>query len=116
MKQLTSAQFHNFDQTAIFVGSYLEESKRLEDQDPKDGKGKKGDVNGYIFMDEDGNQSIIGNSKAVEDVMKDIKPEDVVGFKFLGKKLTKNKKNFRAFQIYQFDSFDEANDFFHPAK
>ncbi len=118
MKQLTAAQFHKFDGTdgqPIFIGEYVDTSKRFEDQDPKEGKGKKGDVNGYIFEDENGTQVVIGNSKAVVDAMGQVKEGDILGFKFLGQRKTRSKQNFNSFQIILFDSFEEANDYYYPS-
>lgn len=118
MKQLSNAQFIDWDKTPVFYGSFVELSKRFEDQDPKQGNGKKGDINGYIFTNEDGNSSVIGNSKAIVDALakcndgKGVLPEDVVGFRFQKMVKLKGGKNFRSFEVIQFDSMDEASEFY----
>lgn len=113
----TGAEFHKFENEPIFIGRFENEQIR-ENDGPADKDGvirqKAGDVLGYNFVDQDGAFTIIGNSHAIEKSIKEIKKGDILGIKFLGK--TQNSKNqpVNRFEVYQFDSFEEANDHYYP--
>lgn len=67
-KTLSSgAGFWDFMKKAVFIGSYVKDFLR-----PKDGKGaneKKGDVIGYVFIDEKGHEHIISNSYQIREAL-----------------------------------------------
>lgn len=122
MKQLSNAQFQDWDKNPILFGTFVEPSLRLQDQDPKDGTGKKGDINGFVFIDENGDSVVAGNSKAVVDALAKcnagtgVQPGNVVGFKFQKTVKLKGGKNFRVFAVHEFDSMEEAAEFYSPVK
>jgi hypothetical protein len=119
MKQLTSATFKEFTKDdPIFIGKFVENFLRREDSKTEPDK-KAGDLMGYKFTDEDGNEEIIGSSSTVKQVMqpddKDkepVKAGEIIGFEFLGKGITSKKRPFNKFNIYLFDSFEEAKKHF----
>ena len=110
MKQLTMPDYVNFDETKDFFGAYVEPFKRPND-DKKDKTKKKGDVIGYVFADAKGTNHIVGNSYLIEKYIKDATPGTVYGFRFLGKQKAE-KGTFNAFDIWGFESMEEAKDFF----
>lgn len=115
MKQLTSPDYHDFEQEKECYGSLVEAFKRPKD-DPKDKTKKKGDVIGYVLEDKKGTRKIVGNSFLVEKHLKDAKPGTVFGFRFLGQQKNAKGQNFNSFDIWEFDSLQEAEEFFAPGE
>jgi len=117
MKQLTSATFKEFTKDDnIFIGKFVEKFLRKEDSKTEPDK-KAGDLMGYKFVDESGNEEIVGSSSTVKQVMEPetgepVKAGAVIGFEFLGKGITSKKRPFNKFNIYEFNSFEEANTHF----
>lgn len=112
MKQLTSPDYHNFDKESEVYGEYVEKFLRPND-DKKDKTKKKGDLIGFVLKNEKGTNFIVGNSFLIDKHLKDAKAGAIYGFKFIGKQKAE-KGSFNAFDIWEFDSMQEAREFFAP--
>lgn len=102
MRKLNSAsEFHNFEQSPVLVGRFINLVHR--DQDAPDGKGKADDLLGFELEKEDGECVIAGASYMIEKTLQKAGMGTVVGIKFLGQ--TKNSKNqpVNRFEIIEFD-------------
>lgn len=115
MKQLTSPDYHDFEKESEYYGTYVEPFLRPKD-DAKDKTKKKGDTIGYVFSDAKGTRKIVGNSFLVEKYLKDAKAGNVYGFRFLGQEKNAKGQKFNAFDIWEFDSYQEATEFFSPTE
>lgn len=113
MKQLTNSTFWAPKEGDTLIGTFTgERLLREEDQDPKAGDGKKGDLMGYKFDDEDGLEIIVGASASIEQVLdkeeNKIVKGSVLSFTFEGKGITKKKRPFNKYRVIQFDDLSEA--------
>lgn len=113
MKQLTSPDYHDFEKASEVYGTYVEPFLRPKD-DAKDKTKKKGDVIGYVLENEKGTRTIVGNSFLVEKYLKDAEKGTIFGFRFLGQQKNAKGQKFNAFDIWAFDSLNEAREFFAP--
>lgn len=123
MKQLTNAQFHNFETENIFVGTFTGEKMLREEDSKTDKTQKKGDLMGYKFDSEDGLEVIVGGASTVVQVMEPevgkgdpIVKGTIIGFEFKGQGITSNKRKFNKFGIIQFDSYEEAAEYYASHK
>ena len=111
MKQLTNATFWEPKEGETFLGTYTGE-KLIREEDQKDGDGKKGDLMGYKFDDENGLETIIGASASIEQVLEKsenkIEKGSVLSFTFEGKGITKKKRPFNKYRVILFDSLEEG--------
>jgi hypothetical protein len=123
MKQLTQAEFHDFESSPIFVGTFTGGKMERGEDDKKDKTKKKGDLMGYYFESEDGTEEIVGASSTVESVMEPneealakgkepVAKGTIIGFRFKGKGETATGRPFNKFAITAFDDFKEANEFY----
>lgn len=117
MKQLTSANFIDFDATPLFIGEYTGVTLTATEDDTKKNR-KKGDIMGFEFQTQDGILHLVGASATVTSNMlpKDKKGKDlpvipantVLSFEFLGMGENKANQEFRRFRIFAFDDWEEA--------
>lgn len=98
---ISGAEFHNFDEEPIFEGAFQHAVIREKDgpnaaTDPNE---KAGSVMGYLFVDDSGMETIIGNSHSVAKAIGKVGKGDILRFQFLGKGQTASNKPFNRFKI-----------------
>lgn len=112
MKQLTNANFHDFNAHPLFIGMYTGNRLIRQENDAKDKTKKKGDLMGYEFNDENGMPVLVGASSAIEAIMDNekikVQKDTIMSFEFQGKGVTKNNKPFNRFRVISFDDWNEA--------
>jgi len=113
MKQLSNATFWAPKEGETLIGTYTgEKLVREEDQAPTEGDGKKGDLMGYKFDDEDGLEVIVGAAASIEQILEKeenkIVKGSVLSFTFEGKGITKKKRPFNKYRTILFTDLQEA--------
>ena len=99
---VSGGQFHQFDTEPIFEGVYTGNNALAQKDDLTQENGRKaGDVIGYIFEDEEGNEVIVGRNHSTEKAMQQVEKleKPVMRFEFLGKVQMKGGKPFNRFKI-----------------
>lgn len=85
----TNLKYWDFDAHPIFKGSYLREHL------------KGGEVSGYIFDDENGNDALIGASYNIQNALSKAKEGDFYMIQFLGKEKIPGGKSVNKFNVYK---------------
>jgi hypothetical protein len=99
---VSGGQFHPFDTEPVFEGVYTGNNALAQKDDLTQENGRKaGDVIGYIFEDEEGNEVIVGRNHSTEKAMQQVEKleKPVMRFEFLGKVQMKGGKPFNRFKI-----------------
>jgi hypothetical protein len=106
----TGAKFFDFKTSPIFVGKYLGEEIKREEDDAKDDTKKKGDLMGFAFLDlVNDEETIIGSSFAISKAVKGSKKGTIFGIEFLAKE-TKGDRPFNRFKVDEAESDQDVKD------
>lgn len=101
---VSGAAFHDFEASPEFTGTYLTPVVREKDGDENQ---KAGDVMGYLFADENGEETIIGNSHQVGKAIEQVKKGDLLYFQFLGKTQNSKGQQVNRFRVELIEPGDE---------
>lgn len=98
---ISGADFWDFEQEPVFEGAYVKEVIREKDgpDAATDPNQKAGSIMGYLFVTDDGDEAIIGNSHSVAKAISKCAPKDYLRFQYLGKGQTASNKPFNRFKI-----------------
>jgi hypothetical protein len=94
----SGATFHDFEDSPIYEGFFTGELV-IAEKDNEEASRKKGDVMGYLFENLDGEETIIGNSNAIEKVIPLISAGDQLIITFKGKVVGSNGRPYNRFKI-----------------
>lgn len=94
---VSSASFWKFDKEPQFTGTFVR--PMLREQDSPDGQQKAGDIMAYVFVDEHGEEHLIGASYAIEKGLKECSAGDILRITFMGKTQNSKKQQVNKFVV-----------------
>lgn len=95
---VSGAKFHDFEAAPEHCGTYLSPVVREKD-DAVDEKKKAGDIMGYLSVDDDGEETIIGNSHQIGKAIEQMKKGDRWYIRFIEKTMNSKQQPVNRFEV-----------------
>jgi hypothetical protein len=95
---VSGAEYWDFDENTTFIGTWTGREMKRE-KDGKEDNQKKGDVIGFYFVDENGQEWVISNSHQIKKAVEQVEEGDKLEIIFKGKTENASGKPVNRYEI-----------------